>query len=641
MRNAPPCRRGPASRLLPIVALAVTVAAARAAAPTGRPNVLWITVEDMSANLGCYGDAAARTPNIDAFAREAVRYTRAFSTAPVCSPARACLISGVYATSLGNPHLRCEIPLPAEFQGYAGYLRDAGYFTSNNVKTDYNLRQEPAFIRKNWSRSAANAHWRQREPGQPFMSVFNFMDTHQSRSSAWPQEQFEREVRARLTPAERVDPARIALPGFYPDTPVTREAMARYYDCIAAVDRRVGNVLQELAADGLADDTIVFFYSDHGMGMPRGKRVLYDSGLHVPLLIRFPPKWRHLAPAAPGATVDRLVSFVDFPPTLLSLVGLPIPRHMQGVPFLGTAAGPAREFVFGARDRVDEAIDTSRSVRDQRWLYLRNYRPHLSWAAPEGFSDTSTFRRELVAAARQKRAGTGPTAWLAPTRPTEELYDTVADPQQLKNLAGEPAHRAVLEKLRARLRTWILETRDVGFLPDSEILRRSGTLTPYEMVRRPDLYPLERILAAAERVGAPDAAGTQRTWLGDAEPAVRYWAAIGLRANPAAATLSRAELERALRDPSAPVRIEAAGALLAAGPHPTALELLASELDATPGEVAVHAARTLELLGAGAAPLRTQVRARLKKAQQAERGNDPELYIRFALGGLLPQLEEK
>lgn len=633
MRTALLCHR---ALFLLVLALA-TMARVSAAdgAPAGdRPNVLWITVEDMSANLGCYGDPVAHTPNIDAFAREAVRYTRAFSTAPVCSPARACLITGVYATSLGNPHLRCEVPLPAGFKGYAAYLRDAGYFTSNNVKTDYNLRDEPAFIREAWTRSAANAHWRQRAAGQPFMSVFNFMDTHQSRSSAWPQEQFEREVRARLAPAERADPARVPVPGFYPDTPSTRAAMARYYDCIAAVDRRVGNVLGELAADGLADDTIVFFYSDHGMGMPRGKRVLHDSGLHVPLLIRFPPKWRHLAPAAPGTTVDRLVSFVDFAPTLLSLVGVPIPSHMQGIPFLGAAAGPAREFVFGARDRVDEAIDTARSVRDNRWLYIRNYRPHLSWAAPEGFSDTSTFRRELVAAARAKQAGTGPTAWLAPTRPVEELYDTVADPQQLRNLAGEPRHRGVLDRFRTRLRTWILETRDAGFLPDSEVLPRSGQLAPYEMVRRNELYPLERILMAAERVGAPDAAGTQRGWLGDKEPAVRYWAAVGLRANAGAAKLSRAELERALGDTSAPVRIEAAGALLAAGPHPAALDLLAAELDSTDGAVAVHAARTIELLGSGAEPLRPKLRERLKQAQAA-RGNDPELYINFALRSLL------
>lgn len=625
------------ARVVSCVVFAAFVPGLRVAA-ADRPNILWITLEDMSPTVGCYGDAFARTPNIDAFARQALRYTSAFAPAPVCSPARACLITGMYATSLGNPHLRCEVSIPAEFKAYAAYLRDAGYFTSNNSKTDYNLRNEPAFIRQAWNRSAANAHWRQREPGQPFMSVFNFFETHQSRSSAWPQEQFEKQIRAQLPPADRAEPARAPVPGFYPDIPASREAMARYYDCVAAADRRVGEVLRELDADGLAGDTIVFVYGDHGMGMPRGKRVLHDSGLRVPLLIRFPQKWQHLAPATPGSAVDRLVSFVDFAPTLLSLVGAPIPPHLQGVPFLGPKAGPPREFVFGARDRVDEAFDTSRSVRDSRWLYIRNYRPHLSWAAPEGFSDTSTFRRELRQLARAGRAGHGPTAWLAPTRPQEELYDTAADPQQLRNLAGEARHRGTLERMRSRLREWLIETHDLGFLPEPDLVSRSGALTPFAMARQPQLYPLHRVLAAAESVGRADAAASQRASLSDPDPAVRYWAAIGLRANLAGAKAARSELERALRDPSPPVRIEAAGALLAGGANPAALQQLEAELKSSDGMVAVQAARTLELLGARARPVLPALRQRLATALKAER-SDTELYMRFTLQSLLRELD--
>ncbi|MDO8541769.1 MAG: sulfatase [Opitutaceae bacterium] len=630
---------GPAVRLL--FAIAGGIAASALTHAADQPNILWLTLEDMSPNLGCYGDSFARTPNIDAFARDAVRYTHAFAPAPVCSPARACLITGVYATSLGNPHLRCSIPIPAEFKGYAEHLRDAGYFTSNNAKTDYNLKDEQAFIKRAWSRNGANVHWRQRERGQPFMSVFNFSETHQSRSSAWPQQQFEREIRSKLPPADRADPARVPLPGFYPDTPLARQAMARYYDCIAAVDRRVGAALRELETDGLADDTIVFVYSDHGMGMPGGKRLLRDSGLHVPLLIRFPAKWRHLAPAAAGATVDRLVSFVDFAPTLLSLAGIPIPRHMQGTAFLGPGSGPEREFVFAARDRVDEAIDTARSVRDRRWLYIRNYRPHLSWAPPEGYSDASPFRRELLELARTGRAGTGATAWLAATRATEELYDTVADPQQLNNLAGDARHRATLERLRTRLQEWLAEVRDIAFLPEPDALSRSGALTPYEMARRPGVYPFERVLAAAERVGAADAAGAQRKALGDGDPAVRYWSAVGLRANPTAAKTARAELERALRDASASVAVEAAGALLAMEPHPAALSRLEADLNSADTTVVVHAARTLELLGTRAQPLAEKVRARAKQAVANDERDYRELFVRFALEGLLETLDTK
>src|SRR5688500_1986456 len=399
---------------VPLV-FALTCASAPFGWAADGPNILWITVEDMSPSLACYGDPSARTPNIDAFARQAVRYTHAFSSAPVCSPSRACLITGVYATSLGNPHLRCAIPIPREFKAYAAYLREAGYFTSNNAKTDYNLVDEPAIIAAAWTRNGGRSHWRNREPGQPFMSIFNFTDTHQSRSSAQSEEDFERLIRYRLKLEQRADPARVRIPGFFPDTPGTRKAMARYYDCISFIDAKVGQTLRELETDGLADDTIVFIYSDHGMGMPRGKRLLHDSGTHVPLLIHFPPKWRHLAPAEPGATTNRLVSFVDFAPTVLSLAGVPIPRHMQGTAFLGTAAGSPRDFIYTARDRVDEAFDTARAVRDNRWLYIRNYRPDLSWAPPEAYSDTSTSRRELLGLARDGKAGTGATAWLAPT----------------------------------------------------------------------------------------------------------------------------------------------------------------------------------------------------------------------------------
>ncbi len=626
--------------LRPLFLIALWLCATALVRSADRPNILWLTLEDMSPNLGCYGDAFARTPNIDAFAHQAVRYTHAFAPAPVCSPTRACLITGVYATSLGNPHLRCEIPIPKEFKGYAAYLRDAGYYTSNNAKTDYNQRDEQAFIRQAWTRCSTNAHWRQREPGQPFMSVFNYFETHQSRTSAWPKEQFEREIGSRLPAGQRADPKRAPLPGFYPDIPAAHEAMARYYDCVSAADRRVGDALRELDTDGLADNTIVFVYSDHGMGMPRGKRLLHDSGLHVPLLIRFPAKWRQLAPAEPGATVDRLVSFVDFAPTLLSLVGLPIPPHMQGVAFLGAAAGPAREFVFGARDRVDEAFDTARSIRDARWLLIRNYRPHLSWAAPEGFSDTSTFRRELVTMARAGRAGTGATAWLAPTRPVEELYDTVADPQQLNNLAADPRNRATLERLRKRLRQWLLETRDIAFLPEPDVAARSDALTPYAMARQPGLYPLERVLASAERVGAADAADVQRKDLRDADPAVRYWAAVGLRANAAAAKGARTELEGALREASASVAIEAAGALLALAPHPAALKRLETELKSADHNLVVHAARTLELLGTRAQPLAAELRQRLTDARKNDAKDFRELYVRFALESLVRQLEE-
>lgn len=604
-----------------------------------RPNILWITNEDMSPNLGCYGDSTARSPNIDAFARTAVRYTRAFSAAPVCSPSRATLITGVCTNSLGNPHLRSEFSLPEGVEGYAYYLREAGYYTTNNVKTDYNLRNERDYVRKWWNESSEKAHWRNRAPGQPFMAVFNIMDTHQSRTSAWSEEQFEREIGSRLAPGERTDPAKVKVPPFYPDTPSSRKAMARYYDCIAVMDRKVGAILRQLEADGLAEDTIVFYYSDHGMGMPRGKRLLHDSGMHVPLLIHFPKKWERFAPGEPGSTVDRLVSFVDFAPTLLSLAGLPIPEHFQGSAFLGGAAKPPREYVFGARDRVDEAFDTARSVRDTRWLYIRNYRPHLSWAPPEAYSDTSLFRVELLAEAAAGRLGKGPTAWLAPTRPREELYDTHADPYQLKNLAADPAQRAVIARMRAALDEWLIQIRDATFVAEEEMMAHTGGTSPYTWVRQGGGYPLDRILTVAGKVGDPRAVADQRAWLTDDNSIIRYWAAVGFSANRKGAQEAQDDLRRLLNDPSAAVRIEAAGALLATSDAKIATQTLLEATLGTDLNAALHAARILELAGEPARPLLPQLRPRWETAKSRWQKSYLEYYVSMALGSLIARFD--
>jgi N-sulfoglucosamine sulfohydrolase len=620
----------------PVLFLIVTTFCAELPARAAeRPNILWITAEDMSPHLGCYGDTYARTPHLDAFARESVRYTHAFATAPVCSPARACLITGVYATSLGNPHLRCEITIPQSFRGFPAYLREAGYYTTNNVKTDYNLQDEAAFVKDAWDRSADDAHWRGRKPGQPFFAVINLMTTHQSRTSVWPTGEFEREVGSRLPPGDRADRNRVPLPPIWPDSVLARRAMARYYDCVQAMDAEVGSILQELERDGLADDTIVFFYSDHGMGMPGGKRRLHDSGMHVPLLVRLPEKWRHLAPAAAGSTNDRLVSFVDFPPTVLSLARVEIPEHMQGTAFLGPAAGESRRMhVYGARDRVDEAFDTARSVRDHRWLYIRNYRPHLSWAQPEGYSDQSEFRRELVRLAREGALGAGPMTYLAPTRPPEELYDTQTDPHQLYNLAALPENHAVLLRMRTLLRDWIVETRDLGFLPEADMLARAGNQPPYAMARQVGAYPIERILDAAELVGQPDAILQQKKLLADSDPGIRYWAAVGLHAMGDDAGTVKGDLAVAARDRSSAVRIEAAGALAALEDR-EGLDVLTTELGSLDWNAALHAARTLQLLGDRAEHAHQRMRSRLETARQQEGDHSHALFIRFALEGAL------
>lgn len=631
----PPARSG--AVVVACVLGVCSVLGAPATDSARRPNILWITAEDLSPNLGCYGDAYARTPHLDAFARESVRYTHAFATAPVCSPVRSCLITGMYATSLGTQRLRSQFPVPSRARGFAALLRETGYYTVNNVKTDYNLRDEAAFIRDCWNDCSAKAHWRGREAGQPFFAVFNLMTTHQTRLSVWPHEQFEKEVGAKLSPAERHDPAEAPLPPYYPDTPEARRTWARYHDCITAMDKEVGALLQQLADDGLAGDTLVFFYGDNGMGLPRGKRCLWDTGLREPLLVRFPEKFQALAPAAAGGAADRLVSFVDFAPTVLSLCGVPIPRHVQGLAFLGPAAGRPREFVFGARDRVDEVFDLSRSVRDRRFLYVRNFMPHLSWMPPETFSDASPFRRELRRLAGEGRLNAAQLTYAAPRKPLEELYDTEADPHQIHNLASDPAHRNTLEKLRRTLHEWMLTTRDAGFLTEPKVWERlSATGTPLDLARDNKQYPLARLLDAADLVGRLETVPQQVKLLRDRDDGVRYWAAVGLHAAGQAADSARESLRAALKDRSAVVRIEAAAALAKLEDTTGPLQVLEAELRSPQSDVALHAARALQLLGDRARPVWPAMREVLDRARRDEPTvGDPAMYLRFSLESAL------
>jgi hypothetical protein len=427
------------------------------------------------------------------------------------------------------------------------------------------------------------------------------------------------------------------VPPYYPDTELARRTLARYYDCVRIMDKEVGAILQELADDDVADDTIVFFYADHGMGLPRGKRTLFDTGMQVPLIIRFPARYAHLAPAQPGKTVDRLVSFIDFAPTVLSLAGVAVPASMQGRPFLGPEAGPPPAFVYGARDRVDEAYELSRSVRDGRWLYIRNYLPHLSWMQPEGYSDQSDFRRELVRLAAEKKLNTAQLTYAAPRKALEELYDTQTDPHQVHNVASAPENAENLTRMRQAHRAWVLETRDLGFVPEGQLVRRMGKRTPYEFGHARDAYPLERILDTAELVGQPGAVPTLVERLADGDPTVRYWALVGLRAAGAKASVGRDSITTAMRDPFASVRIEAAGILVAVDDNEEALRLLADTLAGDDSHAVLHAARTLQLLGEQSRP----VLAELVQARDNASGSPQSMILLFSLQAAVEALQAK
>ncbi|MFL3665802.1 MAG: sulfatase-like hydrolase/transferase [Verrucomicrobiota bacterium] len=615
-----------------------------------QPNILWITAEDMSATLGCYGDKFALTLNIDRLAKESVRYTRAFASAPVCSPSRSCLITGCYPTSLSTQQMRSGFAIPKGMRGFPARLRSCGYYTSNNVKTDYNTANYADIIKDSWAESSATAHWRKRpDKAQPFFSIFNLMTSHQSRTMVWPYERFQTEVQSKLSPSEIHDPAKVSLPAYYPDTPLIRREVARFYDCVTAMDKEVGAILQQLEDDGLAGNTIVFFYSDHGSGMPRHKRALLDSGMHVPLMIRFPKKWQHLAPGEPGTTTARLVSFVDYAPTIFSLTAMPIPAHMQGKPFLGNKAAEARRYVYGHRDRVDEVRDLARSVRDGRYLYIRNYMPHLGYNQPTAWPDNGEIRHDFYRLAKPETMSAPQWHFASPTRAVEELYDCQVDPQNLNNLIKSGKHQEILSRLRAEHVRHITATADLGFLPESEAWELFSKQTGWELGQA-GRVPLADIHQAAAQVGI----ASERVFLKNLDsdnPTIRYWGAIGLAVRPVISGLAKRKLRQKITDPSLAARIEIANALATHGDIPNALPALIDSMQHENLIVVTHAARIIELLGKKANSARHAIEEALKRADRIRPPDTPAtivlpgdkdlaMFVSFSCRAFLNKLDE-
>jgi arylsulfatase A-like enzyme len=455
-----------------------------------RPNIVWISNEDMSPRLGAYGDRLARTPVLDRLARDSTRYTCAFTTAPVCAPSRAAIITGMYQTTLGAQHMRTtedrvpELPgpylavPPFYVKAFPEYLRAAGYFTSNRAKTDYQFGT-PFTI---WDDLGDNAHWRNRpDKSQPFFAVFNLMVTHES--------QIFPSSPARKGKPLVTNPASIEVPPYYPDTPVVREELARVYDNIADMDTQVGEILRQLDEDGLSSNTIVFYWSDHGDGVPRAKRSLYDSGLHVPLMIRWPAAIG--GPATGGAVVNDLVSFIDLAPTVLALAGVEIPAHLQGRVLVGPKAGAAPPFVFGARDRMDAEYDMMRSARDNRYLYIRNFSPELPYAGHIIYRNQSAIMQEWFRLQAAGQLAGSAALWMRTSRPAQELYDTQADPHQIRNLSADAASKPTLDRMRAAVTDWMSRAMDQGLVNEPEMIQRMWpggvqpeTAQPYIVPRR-------------------------------------------------------------------------------------------------------------------------------------------------------------
>lgn len=593
------------------------------AADSPPPNVVWINVEDISPWLGCYGDEYAITPNLDAFAKESILFENAFATAPICAPSRSCLITGLYATSMGSQHLRCEVTLPDSIKPFPKYLREAGYFCTNYAKTDYNFSPDGCFdyLKQDM------APWRQRkDTEQPFFSFFVVGDTHEGPGNF--RDRYEAATKD-LPEELRHDPAKAFVPPYYPDTPKMRELLARYADLITAMDREVAKIFANLKEDGLWDNTVVWFFSDHGHGLPRHKRWLNDSGLRVPLMIHLPKDSRVAGDLANGDRTDRLVSFVDFAPTVMQLAGLAVPSVMQGNNLLG---GEERRYVFGARSRADDMFECSRAIHDGQYLYVRHYMPHLPYI--QGGKIYSNEKEGFAELRRARDAGelneTLSLIW-AKRKPVEEFYDLKADPYEVNNLAGNPEHEGRIDTMHSELRNWILRHRDTGFLMEAEYHRRAdaaGT-SIYEMAQSDEHYDLENILAAAEKASSPDLQpiDCQRMLL-NLDSGVRFWGATGVQNLNDLDLESKTVLRDLLRmrtiDSSPAVAIAASESLLQSNDRQLrwAIDGLSNELTSDNKQAVLQAARSAFLVGDKAkrlVPFMQEVRQKLEAEQPSKR----------------------
>ena len=545
------------------------------------PNILWITMEDTSPQfIGCYGNKSARTPNMDRMASEGVRFTRAFSTAPVCAPSRCSIITGCLPEVLGTGNHRSYYPIPDFVKGFPYYLRQAGYFTSNNLKTDYNVGDIPGMVSEVWDEcfgaggwgtnfrfnndtfdeNSREAGWWHRKPGQPFFSVFNLFNSHESRTLTLPHDWYEEYVLKYLPPEDHITPDEVTVPPFYRDTPEMRKHVARVYNSLRLTDREFGKILERLESDGLKDDTIVFWFADHGEAVPRGKTSAIGLGFQVPFSVYFPPKYQHLSPWPIGKPTDELVSSSeDVAPTILSLAGVDIPEYMHGRPLMGKARRSPRPFVWGGRNRIDESPELTRAVSDGRFFYARVFMPQFPLVKFTKYMEVGDIMRTIRADYQAGRLNELQASLVKPEQPNEYLFDLENDPWQTQNLAESFTHREMLVGFRGALHKHLHEIRDVNFMPEYELAMRSENGIPYHFRLDENIYPFERIMTAANMVGDRSAIPHQLKTLKDKNGIVRYWAAIGLDAQGSAVKPFEKEIMEALKDPYPPAQIALAG----------------------------------------------------------------------------------
>ena len=513
------------------------------------PNILWITSEDNSPMLGCYGDDFATTPNLDALAREGFLYTHAYANAPVCAPARNTIITGVYANSAGNQHMRSNYKTANHVVPFPVLLKEKGYYCTNNSKEDYNTSGIGSEI---WSESSERAHYKNREDGQPFFAVFNIMTSHESRVHE-PAKENEKTH----------DPAGVMLPPYHPDTKEIREDWAHYYDQVTSMDNEVGAILDELEASGEAENTIVLYYSDHGGVIARSKRYVYETGTQVPMIIRIPDKFKQFWPnQETGTKVDNMVSLVDLAPTTLSIADVAIPDFIQGNTFLGKQRSE-QTYVYMFRGRMDERPDMSRAVRDSDFRYIRNYMPHRNYGQHLAYLWKAKSTRSWEKEFKEGRCNDIQSRFWE-TKPVEELYHTVSDPWEVNNLVNNLEYKEVLARMRKANEEWMLRIHDAGLIPEMHYDEIQGDSSIYDYMRS-DTVDMQQLMVATEAT-MPNASEALLNKLTNSPSAhLRYWGTLGLVLKGNDAQPYKKQLLKLLDDESDAVAIQAAEALYTIG----------------------------------------------------------------------------
>ncbi|MEH6569548.1 MAG: sulfatase [Halioglobus sp.] len=483
-----------------------------------RPNILLLMAEDMSARVGAFGDTVAVTPTLDALAKQGVMYPNTFTTAGVCAPSRAGHILGMHQISTGGQHMRAgagpeggyfAVP-PAEVKAYPELLRAAGYYTYTDQKLDYQFSSVypgsgPFTI---WDdEGAANPDWRGRAEGQPFFGFRNFLITHESgvfrplgsmpNSAMHFVMQVMRWWKTEGTPAEVVNPQDLLIPPYYPDTDTVRGDLARHYNNITQMDEEVAQILGLLESDGLAESTIVIWTTDHGDGLPRAKRELFDSGIKVPMIIRWPEAYRP-AGVAPGTMDTRLISFVDLAPTILKLAGVGVPRYQQGQDFASPTA-PQRQYIYASRDRIDEVPDRQRAIRDERYKYIRSWQPQQIGGHELAYRDNIDMMREMRELYQAGKLDASQGQWFE--APGEvRLFDLNSDPFELNDLSRDPDYQLPLQRLRAALDNRLLEIGDLSEESEADMAERFEPGGERFVTSAPNI----RLLEGKLHVQAPD-----------------------------------------------------------------------------------------------------------------------------------------